>query len=81
MTQLPDLTTILDECFKNVTIDASAKRAIIQTILLNVQQYSSTSRFQQRLDILYQHEKNYFNLVKDFKEEIRLSGISRGVLK
>lgn len=71
MTQLPDLTTILNECFKNVTIEESAKRAIIQTISLNVQQYSFTSRFQQRLDILYQHEKNYLNLVKEFKEEIK----------
>lgn len=71
MAQQQDLTTILQDCFKDVMIEASVKRTIIQAILLNIENYSSISHFQQRLDILYQHEKNYLNLIKEFKEEIK----------
>lgn len=71
MAQQQDLTKILQDCFKDLTIDSSVKHTIIQTILLNIENYSSISHFQQRLDILYQHEKNYLNLIKEFKEEIK----------
>lgn len=71
MAQQQDLTTILQDCFKDVMIEASVKRTIIQAILLNIENYKSISHYQQRLDILYQHEKNYLNLIKEFKEEIK----------
>jgi hypothetical protein len=74
MTQPKDLIPILEACFNNVDIAEDAKTAIIRTILLNVREFESISRLQQRLEILYQHEKNYLTLIKDFKEEIKFIG-------
>lgn len=74
MTKPQDLVPVLEACFKNVNIEEQAKNSIIRSILLNVKEFDSISRLQQRLDILYQHEKNYLTLIKDFKEEIKFIG-------
>ena len=74
MSQNQDLIPILEKCFEGVQIDDQAKMALIRTILLNVKEFNSTSHIQKRLDILYQHEKNYLSLIKEFKEEIKFIG-------
>lgn len=74
MNQSKELIPILEECFKGVQIDEQAKAAIIKTILLNVREFNATSHLQQRLDLLYQHEKSYLALIKEFKEEIKFIG-------
>lgn len=74
MSQPHDLRPVLEACFRNVNIEEQAKTSIIRSILLNVSEFDSISRLQQRLDILYQHEKNYLTLIKDFKEEIKFIG-------
>lgn len=74
MTQPQDLIPILENCFNNVAIEENQKIALIRTIMLNVTEFNTTSHLQRRLDVLYQHEKNYLNLIKEFKEEIKFIG-------
>ena len=71
----------IDECLTSAQLDSNAKSAIMKTITLNFQDFTATSRLQQRLDILYQHEKNYLSLVKEFKEEIKFVDSMQGDLR
>ncbi|MCQ8105156.1 hypothetical protein NP590_13655 [Methylomonas sp. SURF-2] len=63
----------LEEIFSSIEIDANVKKAIIKAIHLEVNNTVSLLTLQERLRILYEYEKNYLELIKEYKEEIKFA--------
>ncbi len=69
-----DLQKILDDVFSTSDIDSNAKAALIKTITLRVGQYTDLTNLKAKLAVLYEYEKNYLELIKTYKEEIKFAG-------
>lgn len=69
-----DFSRTIDECLKNIDISDHARDAIKKSIIINFNEHLSTSKLKERLSILFEYEKNYLSLVKEFKEEIKFIG-------
>jgi hypothetical protein len=69
-----DLQKILDDVFSTSEIDSNAKAALIKTITLRVGQYTDLTNLKAKLAVLYEYEKNYLELIKTYKEEIKFAG-------
>ncbi len=69
-----DFLKVVDECFEKVEIDKNHKDAIKRTIVLNFEEHLATSKLKERLQLLFEYERNYLSLVKEFKEEIKFVG-------
>jgi hypothetical protein len=65
---------VLDNCFNDIDMDAKAKEAIKKTIQINFNEHVATSKLKERLAILFEYEKNYLGLIKEYKEEIKFVG-------
>lgn len=65
---------VLDSCFANIEIDTKVKDAIKKTIILNFEEYTANSMLKERLQTLFEYEKNYLSLIKEYKEEIKFVG-------
>ena len=74
MATLADFTKVIDECFEKLDIDKNIKETIKKTIVLNFDEHLATSKFKERLQLLYEYEKNYRTLIKEYKEEIKFVG-------
>ena len=74
MTAPTDFIKTIDECFSNIEVEKNIKEVIKKTILLSFDQHTATSRLKERLGILFEYEKNYLGLIKEFKEEIKFVG-------
>lgn len=69
-----DFLKVIDDCFANIDMDARAKDAIKKTIFINFDEQLSTYKLKERLQLLFEYEKNYLGLIKEYKEEIKFVG-------
>lgn len=69
-----DFTKVIDECFEKLDVDKNIKDTIKKTIVLNFDEQLATSKLKERLQLLFEYEKNYLSLIKEFKEEIKFVG-------
>ncbi len=74
MSNANEFSKVLDNCFGDIEMDAKAKEAIKKSILINFNEYVATSKIKERLSILFEYEKNYLGLIKEYKEEIKFVG-------
>lgn len=74
MSNAADFTRVVDECFENLQIERPIKDVIKKTLMLNFNEQISTSKLKDRLQILFEYERNYLSLIKEFKEEIKFVG-------
>lgn len=70
---MTNLANELKEMFSKVEMDNNAKVAIIQSVILKVESAVSLTSLQEKLKVLYEYEKNYLELVKNYKEEIKFA--------
>jgi DNA-binding transcriptional regulator YbjK len=71
--EMTNLANELKEMFSKVEMDNNAKAAIIQSVILKVESAVSLTTLQEKLKVLYEYEKNYLELVKNYKEEIKFA--------
>jgi hypothetical protein len=69
-----EFVKVLDSCFSGLEVDSKIKDAIKKTIILNFDEHTATSKLKERLQILFEYEKNYLSLIKEYKEEIKFVG-------
>jgi len=69
-----DFTKVIDDCFEKLDVEKSIKDTIKKTILLNFDQQMANSKLKERLQLLFEYERNYLSLIKEFKEEIKFVG-------
>ena len=69
-----EFVKIIDDCFSNIEIDKNIKETIKKTIVLNFDEFTATSKLKERLQLLFEYERNYLSLIKEFKEEIKFVG-------
>ena len=74
MTNHSEYSKIVDDCFEKLDADKAIKDSIKKTLILNFNDHVSTSKLKERLQLLFEYEKNYLSLIKDFKEEIKFVG-------
>ena len=67
------LQEYLNDCLSNIEIDRNAKVALQKAISTWVDQFVSEENLKSRLDILFEYEKHYLELIKEYKEEIKFS--------
>jgi hypothetical protein len=65
---------ILEDAFNTSDIDANAKSALIKIICLRTEEYTTLSSLKAKLEVLFEYEKNYLELIKTYKEEIKFAG-------
>lgn len=70
---MKELTMELSEFFSEVEMDDNAKTALIQYVHAKFENALDTSSLKEKLSILYEYEKNYLNLIKEYKEEIKFA--------
>lgn len=70
---MKELTMGLSEFFAEVDMDENAKTALSQYIHAKFGKALDTSSLKEKLSILYEYEKNYLNLIKEYKEEIKFA--------
>jgi len=63
----------LQDMLARVEMDEKEKKAIIQLITLKVENAVSLTTLQEKLKVLYEYEKNYLSLLKEYKEEIKFA--------
>ena len=68
-----DLMKEISELFSDVEMDSNVKRALIKSISLKVENAVSLATLQEKLKVLYEYEKNYLELIKEYKEEIKFA--------
>lgn len=70
---MTNLSEDLQNLFSDIEMDNNAKRAIIQSVILKVENAVSLTTLQEKLQVLYDYEKNYLELLKSYKEEIKFA--------
>ena len=68
-----EISVMINSILKDVAMDANAKALLIQNLELTVSREVDLSSLKTKLEILYSYEKNYLELVKEFKEEIKFA--------
>jgi hypothetical protein len=63
-----------DECFEGAALENNVKDALKRKLMLSLEEESATSKLKERLQLLFEYERNYLSLVKEFKEEIKFVG-------
>jgi hypothetical protein len=69
-----DFSKVIDNCFEKLDVEKNIKDTIKKTIVLNFDEHLATSKLKERLQLLFEYEKNYLMLIKEFKEEIKFVG-------
>jgi hypothetical protein len=64
---------MLEDAFNTSEIDANAKAALIKSITLRVEEYTTLNGLKAKLAVLFEYEKNYLELIKTYKEEIKFA--------
>jgi hypothetical protein len=64
---------MLNDAFNTSGIDENAKAALIKTITLRIDEYVTLASLKSKLAVLFEYEKNYLELVKTYKEEIKFA--------
>lgn len=68
-----DLKNEISKLFSDIELDQNAKNALIQSLNLKFENAVNLSTLQEKLKVLYEYEKNYLNLIKEYKEEIKFA--------
>ncbi len=68
---MENITTSIYNILSNVEMDENAKKLLIRSLELSIKEKVDFSSLKEKLDVLYNYEKNYLMLVKEFKEEIK----------
>ena len=66
----------LDDIFKDIEIDTNAKEALKKTISIWLEQMKpgiNLEDVKSKLEVLYEYEKHYLDLIKEYKEEIKFA--------
>ncbi|MEA3543935.1 MAG: nickel transporter [Thermodesulfobacteriota bacterium] len=71
--EMINLSDDLQQIFSGVEMGDNAKKAIIQSVILKVESAVSLATLQEKLKVLYEYEKNYLGLLKEYKEEIKFA--------
>lgn len=69
-----DFSKVIDNCLEKLEVDKNIKDTIKKTIVMNFDEHLATSKLKERLQLLFEYEKNYLTLIKEFKEEIKFVG-------
>lgn len=64
----------IDAILDNTELDQAARDGIKRAIKANLIESNLTLHIKERLSILFEYEKNYLGLIKEFKEEIKFVG-------
>ena len=70
---MENITTSTYNILSNVEMDENAKKLLIRSLELSIKEKVDLSSLKEKLDVLYNYEKNYLMLVKEFKEEIKFA--------
>lgn len=65
---------MLADAFNISGIDENAKKSIIKSITLQIDDYTTLANLKAKLAVLFEYEKNYLELIKTYKEEIKFAG-------
>ena len=64
---------VVNSVLKDLDVEPNQKELIIKNLELTLKDKIELSSLQKKLEILYNYEKNYLELVKEFKEEIKFA--------
>lgn len=79
---MQELTKIIQEAISNSGLDQELTVDLVQRITKDLQESVTLNSLKARLSVLFEYEKNYLELVKEFKEEIKFaSGIQEDLRK
>lgn len=67
------IKVVINSVLENIEIDRQQKEIIVKNLEQSLKDTIDLSSLQQRLGILYEYEKNYLELVKNYKEEIKFA--------
>ncbi len=70
---MENITTSIFNILSSVEMDENAKKLLMRRIEFNIKEKVDLSSLKEKLDVLYNYEKNYLMLVKEFKEEIKFA--------
>jgi hypothetical protein len=70
---LEELKSDLRSVVQKLEIDNNSKEAFLQSIFLKIESNLGLGVLQEKLKILYEYEKNYLELLKNHKEEIKFA--------
>lgn len=70
---MENITTSIYNILSNIEMDENAKKLLIRSLELSIKEKVDLSSLKEKLDVLYNYEKNYLMLVKEFKEEIKFA--------
>lgn len=68
-----EIAQVISNILKDVEMDDNAKKLLIRNLELTVNEKIDLASLKTKLEILYSYEKNYLELVKEFKEEIKFA--------
>jgi hypothetical protein len=79
---MQELTKIIQEAISNSGVDQELSKDLVQKITKDLQEAVTLNSLKAKLAVLFEYEKNYLELVKEFKEEIKFaSGIQEDLRK
>ncbi|MEA3513790.1 MAG: nickel transporter [Campylobacterota bacterium] len=70
---MEEISKVIDYVLKNVEMDDSAKKLLTENLNIKINEKVELYSLKTKLEILYNYEKNYLELVKEFKEEIKFA--------
>ena len=71
--EMNNLPKELEAMLSNVQMDEGTKKTIIKHVTLKAESSASLTLLQEKLKVLYEYEKNYLELIKTYKEEIKFA--------
>ncbi|MBD2233741.1 nickel transporter [Phormidium tenue FACHB-1052] len=71
--KLDDLKADLQAMVQKLDMDNSVKEVFLQSIIFKIESNVGLATLQEKLSILYEYEKNYLELIKNYKEEIKFA--------
>lgn len=69
-----EMIKIVNDCVDKLEGEKGLKEAIKRTLLVSFDQTTTNQRLKEKLSILFEYEKNYLTLIKEFKEELKFIG-------
>lgn len=70
---MTDLTQLISSAVEASGADDSINKQLTEVLKKELSDYISLERLKNKLDVLYNFEKNYLELVKEYKEEIKFA--------
>ena len=70
---MEEITLSIYNVLSSIEMDENAKKLLIRNLELTIKDKIDLSVLKEKLEVLYNYEKNYLMLVKEFKEEIKFA--------